>query len=82
MKRYNGWSNYETWRVWLELFDGHTLSNFGIEGGNKKDWADALEEWTLDYIDANCGEQNLVGWLQAFVEDVNFEEIARHIAEE
>lgn len=79
---YNGWSSYETWRVYLELFDGNTLSNFGVEGGSLKHQAKALEEWTLDYIEDNCKEQILIGWMQAYIEDVNFEEIVKHLVEE
>lgn len=30
-EKYNGWTNYATWRVNLEIFDGMTLDDFGIE---------------------------------------------------
>lgn len=79
---YNGWSSYETWRVFLELFDGSTLSDFEIEGGSLTDKAKELEQWTLDFIEENCKEQILIGWMQAFIEDVNFEEIVKHLIEE
>lgn len=26
---YNGWTNYETWRVGLEIFDNMTVEDFG-----------------------------------------------------
>ena len=79
---YNGWTSYETWRIFLELFDGQKLEDFGVESGSVKDQAKELKEWTYDYIEENCNEQILVGWLQAFIEDVNFEEIVKHLAGE
>ena len=29
--RYNGWTNYETWRIQREVIDGMTLEDFGFE---------------------------------------------------
>lgn len=31
MSEYNGWANYETWRVNLEMVDGMTLEDFGFD---------------------------------------------------
>ena len=28
---YNGWTNYETWRIQLEVIDGMTLQDFGFD---------------------------------------------------
>lgn len=28
---YNGWTNYETWRVNLEMLDGMTPEDFGVD---------------------------------------------------
>ncbi len=30
-EQYNGWANYETWRVNLEMLDGMTPEDFGYE---------------------------------------------------
>jgi hypothetical protein len=30
MSEYNGWSNYETWRINLEMIDGMTPEDFGF----------------------------------------------------
>ena len=30
-ERYNGWTNYETWRIQLEVIDGMTLEDFGFD---------------------------------------------------
>lgn len=38
--KYNGWANYETWRVMLEIFDGMTLDD-----GEKVD-----AEWAENYV--------------------------------
>ena len=30
-EKYNGWTNYETWRIQLEVIDGMTLEDFGFD---------------------------------------------------
>ena len=31
MTQYNGWANYETWRINLEMLDGMTVEDFGVD---------------------------------------------------
>ena len=77
MSQYNGWSNYATWRINLEIlgdiqFDEHVS-------------ADYLKEIVNDCVFRNEDFSNL--WLVkdyalAFLNDVNYYEIAEHINEE
>jgi hypothetical protein len=81
--KYNGWTNYETWRVNLEIFDGFDpFDNFSDDQANMMDWlADALKEYaeTLIY-EAGGGDGNIaVDYALAFLQAVNWREIAQHM---
>ena len=89
---YNGWSNYATWRVNLEIFDGmeHDLTNY-IEEGEEPDayeFAHALEELADEIIFAGMGYDErrssslAQDYARAFLQDVNWYEIAKHIIAE
>ena len=81
---YNGWSSYATWRVMLEM---------GF--GDNDDWGDVFpekpDEYTLagylrglcsEYIDEQEGFSSwslVSGWADAFVNEVNFHEIAESL---
>lgn len=78
-KTYNGWSNYATWRVNLELFDGFDPC------GNPMT-AEGAEQWAEDFIDMMLernseGTTILRGWVDSFLQDVNWQEIADSINE-
>jgi hypothetical protein len=78
MTGYNGWTNYETWRVNLEMFDGMDIE----ETFRRKPDLGDLMEWAKDYanelleIDAKLGLA--LDYAQAFISNVNWAEIARH----
>ena len=82
---YNGWTNYATWRVMLEM--GFGDRNDWAEMFNEKpepsDLGDVLKEETADYIEQICdatdGGSLVHGWAQAFVDDANFDEMAKNI---
>jgi hypothetical protein len=81
--KYNGWTNYATWRVNLEIFDGFDpFDNFSDDQANMMDWlADYLKEYaeTLIY-EAGGGDGNIaVDYALAFLSDVNWREIAEHM---
>jgi hypothetical protein len=71
-KTYNGWTNYATWRVNLEVFDGDV---FTLRG------ADELKEYVHDYIYETTSEGLGRDYALAFLSDVNWHEIAKHIKE-
>ena len=84
---YNGWTNYSTWRINLEIFDGFDPSDYF----SKLDLEDiqALADSFKDYAEQvifECGECNplsLAGsYAMAFLSYVNWYEIAEHIVEE
>ena len=78
MSKYNGWSNYATWRINLEIlsdieFDEHIS-------------ADYLKEIVEDCVFSNYEMQNgshlVEDYARSFISNVNYYEIAQHINEE
>ena len=45
MTQYNGWANYETWRINLEMLDGMTPEDFGVDV-RRLDLDEVLEQVT------------------------------------
>ena len=77
---YNGWTNYATWRVNLEMFDGQPLDNISAVS-DPHDVANDIRDLALEYI----GEQGsglALDYAEAFLADVNWYEIARHMIED
>lgn len=86
-KGYNGWTNYETWRINLELLDDYfdaypeTVEEYGEED-DAIGLADVLEEH-VDEILTGFGEKPendlCLSYARSFVSEVNFHEIAEHL---
>lgn len=79
MTNYNGWTNYATWRVNLEIFDGLEPADIW-KGLDKYDLADCLREYAHEIID-QTGEGLAVDYAKAFLMDVNWREIAQSMIE-
>ena len=75
---YNGWTNYETWRVNLEFFD---CSSYPWTH-DAQDLADQLRDEVIGHIEETTTEGLARDWAVAFVNDVNWGEIASHLMEE
>lgn len=86
--KYNGWTNYATWRVNLEFCDDICSSLIGEQTFTSvEELAAYLKDDCDGYVDQALGfdaDRNVVlkGWLNAFLEDVNWHEIAEANAEE
>lgn len=75
MSQYNGWSNYATWRINLEI-----LGDIQFEEHVS---ADYLQEIVYDCVFDNKDVDGLAkDYALAFLRDVNYYEIAEHINEE
>ena len=69
--KYNGWTNYATWRVNLEMFDG-----------SDQFWtADSAREFVEEIIIDSTPEGVARDYALAFISDVNWYEIAEHYEE-
>lgn len=88
----NGWSNYATWRVNLELVDGeeNAIREDGQVFDTLNDLADHLKQMIDDYFELNLSEidgnadnfalSQMHDFSDAFLEDVNWREIAENMA--
>lgn len=76
---YNGWTNYATWRVNLEIIDGS--DHLWIRYKTIKDVADAMREYVKEIIEEN-GKGSTLNYALAFINDVNWDEIARQYYQE
>jgi hypothetical protein len=71
-KTYNGWTNYATWRVNLEMFDG-----------SETYWTEtSAREFVEECIESTTDEGIARDYAMAFISDVNWQEIAEHYQEE
>ena len=83
---YNGWSNYATWRINLELLGNYDFAEDILESDNES-WRpdvdylkDLVENWVFEN---HTGSLGLVeDYARAFVDQVNFHEILEHVLED
>ena len=79
---YNGWTNYATWRVNLEIFDGMSARDItGRSLPTVSDLKDALKDHaeTLIYESGGADGNIAVDYALAFLSDVNWWEIANNM---
>ena len=68
---YNGWTNYATWRINLEMFDG-----------SEQYWTpESAREFVEEIIIDSTPEGVARDYALAFISDVNWYEIAQHYEE-
>jgi hypothetical protein len=86
--KYNGWTNYATWRVNLEIFDGFNIGDIdGVDDAEPniyeislqlKDYAEEIV-----FLDSHIGGKTpsslMEDYARAFLSDVNWYEIAQHL---
>lgn len=83
-EKHNGWTNYATWRINLEHFDGINFVRDDVWGDSIPDFSEQLKgdvEARLDDEFNNDTRQDSIAlsYAQAFISDVNWYEIAESI---
>jgi len=82
-KTYNGWTNYATWRVKLELFDYADPRDFStrFHPDEAYNLAHDLKEYVEDlFYESSDDRHDLMrSYALAFLSDVNWHEIAEHL---
>lgn len=79
--KYNGWTNYPTWRINLEVFDGYDPEGQEVDHEWCKDFAEEI------IFTGYCGNEVeselslMQSYASAFISDVNWHEIAESINE-
>ena len=88
-ERYNGWTNYATWRINLEMVeaDGYfpTLEDWhptSTVDDLTYDLAQVIRENCTDILREEHDEGLTLDYALAFIDDVNWREIASHIVED
>ena len=72
---YNGWHNYATWRVTLEIFDGMEI---------EEPWtSEFCKDYVEEILEQECDHNNTLvfSYALAFINDVAWGEIAEHLNE-
>lgn len=86
MSTYNGWTNWETWKVNLELLDGLDASDLNIEHYTQDEYYEAgqvIEEYVGELISMEYNTDGFVsGIVRGFMSDVNWSEIAKHFIDQ
>jgi hypothetical protein len=85
-EQYNGWTNYETWRIQLEVIDGMTLEDFGFDlheidtddVADVESLAGSLEMYTCELIEGQASGFAL-DLAHSFLARVDWMEIAEHL---
>lgn len=70
---YNGWTNYATWRINLEIFDGYE-PEYEMSAQDCAQFADEV-------IFQNTADTLADSYARAFISEVNWHEISHHINE-
>jgi len=78
MSKYNGWTNYATWRVHLEIledieFDEHISADYLKE---------IVEDCVFSNYEIYSGSHLVEDYARSFISNVNYYEIAQYINEE
>lgn len=83
--KYNGWTNYATWRVNLEMVEAEGYF-FVLEDWNNTCSPEELKYDLAQVIRDNCsdiisehGLDLTLDYAMAFLEEVNWHEIAKHV---
>lgn len=81
-KTYNGWTNYATWRVNLEVFDDFRVMDEELMD-DVYGLGQYLRETAEVYIEDSSTEDGLArDYALAFLSDVNWYEIAKHMIDD
>lgn len=78
-EKYNGWTNYATWRVNLEMIDGLEIDSFPQD---LTGLADSLRDYIEGFIEEDSASEYVKSYAFAFLSDVNWYEIAQHLLDE
>jgi hypothetical protein len=80
---YNGWTNYATWRVNLEVFDGMDIMDYLGPCADIGTLSLRMKEYAENIIEDQTSENSIAqSYALAFLADVNWYEIAKHYYEE
>jgi hypothetical protein len=84
----DGWTNYVTWRVNHEIFNGQDAKDLGIHRMDEYEAAQYLKSYVEGILQQDCwtidgdhGKGITLDYALAFISDVYWHEIAKHLKE-
>ena len=83
---YNGWTNYATWRVMLEVFDGLEFAEMFDLEQEPYDLSKDLQNYAEELIEMSVSDPHAPSLAKdyafAFLNEVNWHEIAKHVIDD
>jgi hypothetical protein len=78
--KYNGWANYATWRINLEMFDNFEVAEYFEDRPSVDQLAEHMKETAESYLEETAGKSAslCLSYALAFLSDVDWEEIAEN----
>ena len=84
--KYNGWTNWETWKINLEIIGGMDTEDLGIENftlENSYEAGEIIREYVEELIAMEYNYDGFVGGIiRGFLSEVNWTELASNIIEQ
>ena len=78
METYNGWTNYETWKINLEFLDGRKAEDIW----EQKCKPELVQDYIEEIAHYNIGNLFALSCVNSFLSAVNWHEIAEHLNED
>jgi hypothetical protein len=75
--KYNGWTNYATWRVNLEMFDGMDFEDFNTMADDAYEFGQDLLNYAEEVLFSESSNSLMESYARAFLSSVNWTEIAQ-----
>jgi len=77
-EKYQGWTNYWTWRWALEMIDEDYLYDLAQEYDSAYDLGQAIKDQAEDFVSESIGGSPFESWMFAVLGDINWTEIAQN----
>jgi hypothetical protein len=74
---HNGWTNYATWRVNLEIFSDFDLDDWCLDMLDTNELAGWMKDYTAEAIEQTSTPGLARDYALAFLSDVNWQELAQ-----
>ena len=75
-EKYQGWTNYWTWRWALEMIDEDYLYDLAQEYDNAYDLGQQIKDQAEEFVSQSIGDTPFESWMYAVLGDINWTEIA------
>lgn len=74
-EQYNGWTNYQTWRMNLEVFGGWSANDLGLD---PRDFVDEDAHTGEEFVDMGAAVRHLAEALESSAEEILLSDLPTH----